>query len=450
MKSVGVIGAGASGIITAKILKEKGFHVSVFEEKNHIGGVWKYNKDINIGSIYKSLKTNLPKESMVFLNSNQTYKSQFSYIDHQDVYKYLDDNIKSWGLLESIKFNTKVISIKPLNNYSLKLNNISSHDVNEFYVDNINNTKWKLKAIYNDNVISYVFDYIVICSGHFSKPNDGIKNINGQHNIKITHSKNYRSPDKFKGNIICVGNGASGKDISLELKQHGCNVYIAKKDIGIDEENRSLNRNIYKKNIYESYFISMPLDIINKNDKSLVITSYGNEIEVDHIILCTGYIYQYDFIKDIIKVSENQNVYPLYKDIIHTYYPSMAFIGLQKNILPFVLFEAQAEYISSLWLRNSIEDLSTRKTEIENRYKKSNYKDVHNIQTHHWNYIYDLYSFVGIPESYKSKLRLIQLVFDDALNNKDNNPYDYRNFNYNINYKKNKWSKTIDNTRSII
>lgn len=37
---VGVIGAGSSGLITAKLLQEKGFQVTVFESTDNVGGLW--------------------------------------------------------------------------------------------------------------------------------------------------------------------------------------------------------------------------------------------------------------------------------------------------------------------------------------------------------------------------------------------------------------------------
>lgn len=40
VKTVGVIGAGVSGVATAVHLRKAGLDVKVFERNPHIGGVW--------------------------------------------------------------------------------------------------------------------------------------------------------------------------------------------------------------------------------------------------------------------------------------------------------------------------------------------------------------------------------------------------------------------------
>jgi cation diffusion facilitator CzcD-associated flavoprotein CzcO len=48
-------------IVAARWLKEQGHQVLIFEKAKEIGGVWKYQEEINIdASLYRSLRTNLP------------------------------------------------------------------------------------------------------------------------------------------------------------------------------------------------------------------------------------------------------------------------------------------------------------------------------------------------------------------------------------------------------
>lgn len=42
MSKVAIIGAGASGIISAKLLLDKGFDVTIFEKTDSIANVWLY------------------------------------------------------------------------------------------------------------------------------------------------------------------------------------------------------------------------------------------------------------------------------------------------------------------------------------------------------------------------------------------------------------------------
>jgi NADPH-dependent glutamate synthase beta subunit-like oxidoreductase len=42
-KTIGVIGAGPCGLVSAKVLKDFGFNVIVFEQTEKIGGLWNYD-----------------------------------------------------------------------------------------------------------------------------------------------------------------------------------------------------------------------------------------------------------------------------------------------------------------------------------------------------------------------------------------------------------------------
>ena len=55
---VAIIGAGASGIASARRAIEYNLETTVFEEKSHIGGIWKYceNTDSSSSPIYVSLR----------------------------------------------------------------------------------------------------------------------------------------------------------------------------------------------------------------------------------------------------------------------------------------------------------------------------------------------------------------------------------------------------------
>lgn len=45
VSNVAVIGAGASGLVSTKHLAAKGFNVRVYEQTDHIGGIWRYTEE---------------------------------------------------------------------------------------------------------------------------------------------------------------------------------------------------------------------------------------------------------------------------------------------------------------------------------------------------------------------------------------------------------------------
>ena len=76
--TIAVIGAGAAGLVTASELLREGHAVAVFERSRRVGGLWVYEEETETdplgqcprrrhhGSLYASLRTNLPRDLMAF------------------------------------------------------------------------------------------------------------------------------------------------------------------------------------------------------------------------------------------------------------------------------------------------------------------------------------------------------------------------------------------------
>ena len=60
-ESTAVIGAGPSGIVACKTLKERGLPFTCFEAGNRVGGQWVFDNPSGTSSVYRSLKTNINK-----------------------------------------------------------------------------------------------------------------------------------------------------------------------------------------------------------------------------------------------------------------------------------------------------------------------------------------------------------------------------------------------------
>ena len=92
-KNVAIIGAGAAGLATARMLSKKGFRPHVFEkEKSNIGvgGVWSYEPRSKTKPVYRGLRTNLPREIMAFREKKWGGDgTTMSFVTHTDVKQYL-------------------------------------------------------------------------------------------------------------------------------------------------------------------------------------------------------------------------------------------------------------------------------------------------------------------------------------------------------------------------
>ena len=75
------------------------------------------------------------------------------------------------------------------------------------------------------------------------------------------------------------------------------------------------------------------------------------EINIDIILLCTGYAYSFPFVASIAPSIEHDGIgaLPLYKHIFHMHLPTLAFVETPEKIVPFSLAECQAAVVARVW-----------------------------------------------------------------------------------------------------
>jgi cation diffusion facilitator CzcD-associated flavoprotein CzcO len=177
---VGVIGAGAAGLATAKELIREGHKVTVFEQAMQVGGLWVYDPEVDSdllgvephrkrvhSSMYASLRTNLPREVMSFIDFpflTQQGRDERCYPSHKEVVLYLENFATEFDLLHVIQFGTLVEHVELVT------------------MDSTDEKQWKVittKRIDGvvDEVKEELFDAVVVCSGHYFEPK--IANIPG-------------------------------------------------------------------------------------------------------------------------------------------------------------------------------------------------------------------------------------------------------------------------------
>jgi dimethylaniline monooxygenase (N-oxide forming) len=193
---VAVIGAGASGLTSAKCLLAEGIEPVVFEQSSEIGGVWKYAEGaVKSGIAYRSLKTNTSKRMLAFADF-PFHITAPDFPSRAEVLQYLKDYADYFGLRKFIAFNSTVEKIEP------------SED-----------GKWSVYFRTGAGSTTFQsFNAIVVASGLYHRPIypqfAGIETFRG----KIVHSADYRGPEGFEGKrVVVVGVGASGADIAAEI-----------------------------------------------------------------------------------------------------------------------------------------------------------------------------------------------------------------------------------------
>ncbi|EYU37390.1 hypothetical protein MIMGU_mgv1a0083261mg, partial [Erythranthe guttata] len=191
---VAVIGAGVSGLATARALKSEGFEqVVVFEKSDNLGGTWVYdpkiesdplsldpNREIVHGSLYLSLCTNLPRQLMGFSDYpfvTRKYGDSTTFPSHEEVLEFLNEFAVEFGLAEMIRFETEFVRVDRVDS---------------------RNDQWVVESRANDLSSNEIFDAVVVCNGHHTQPKladvPGLEIWPG----KQVHSHNYRVPEPFR------------------------------------------------------------------------------------------------------------------------------------------------------------------------------------------------------------------------------------------------------------
>ncbi|CAF1197854.1 unnamed protein product [Adineta ricciae] len=173
-KTVAVIGAGVSGLVSAVQMHRVGIQPVIFEKASNIGGMW--NSDER--PCWKSMRTNISKFSAAL--SDHSWSRNTSLFPNQpEVYSYLSDYAQKSLPEDIFRFNTKV----------------------------------------NGYVSFEQFDYVIIASGFFNSPYTSAKISNlSSFPGTIMHSSDYRSSDQVRGKrVFIVGGSMSAVDIAGDM-----------------------------------------------------------------------------------------------------------------------------------------------------------------------------------------------------------------------------------------
>lgn len=337
-KKVGVIGGGAAGLATARaFLRENDrnqnnqYDVTVFESRDSIGGIWKYEDQTKSGKnrpMYRNLRTNLPKELMAYRELPWGGNGkEASYVTHKEVLEYLETYANKFDLLKCIKFRSSVNQLKVLDNEQISL-------------------EWTTSTGENCDVETHkeTFDYVIICNGHYAR--SSIPKLEGRDNFRgsIIHAIEYDNSEPYAGKtVLCVGARPSGLDISREIGLVAKHVYLS--DSTCDKMqtfgNLSLMPRTQSVDENGGIHFSSP-----RSTEELVAD------DIDAIVFCSGYDYDFPFINEesnleLTFTPGERRVQPLYEQTWHARYPSVSFIGIPHSIVPFPLCEIQASAVVS-------------------------------------------------------------------------------------------------------
>jgi len=405
---VAVIGAGAAGLVTARVLKRNGIEPVIFEKDANdtgVGGVWSYTPNSDSRPMYRGLRTNLPRELMAYREYPWGGDGKTtSFVTHEEVKDYLSRYAKATNVEDLIQYQSTVTKLEIVKSEEKK----TESDPESLFWPQI---KLEWESVQSDDMHitshSQIFDAVCVCNGHYASPANpiipGIEEFEGE----IIHSITYDDPSIYKNKkVLCVGGRASGSDVAREISRYAKHVYLS------DTTCPTL--------IDGKPFTEENVSWVPRTSEVLAnsVVSFGSTCditpEVDIIIFCSGYDYQFPFINDhsnldLSVVPGERRVKPLYEQLWHARYPSLTFIGLQHSVVPFPFFELQAEAVVS----QLVSDDSTSKSwtlppldvRIDHAEKDANFggpkspgrvQDTHFLGSYQWDECLKYARFAGL------------------------------------------------------
>ena len=371
-----IIGAGPSGLVSAKVLREHDVAFDWFELGSGIGGNWRYGNDNGRSAAYESLHIDTSKERMEY--SDFPMPAEWpDYLHHTQVLEYLESYAAHFRLASRPTFRTRVTHVAPADA-----------------------GRWLVTTAPRDggDPSTSIYDAVLIANGHHWDPS--VPDFGGSFSGEVMHSHDYRTPDVLAGkDVIVVGIGNSGTDIAVEAAEHARSVvlstrrsahivprYLFGRPVDQFTSARFARLPIWAQRIpyralllaargrQSSYGVPVPKHkllqehptlsqdllglvrdgaiIIKPNierlDNGKVRFVDGTASRADLLMYATGYRISFPFLPDeVLRVKDN--VIPLYRKVIHPEQSGLYFMGLIQPlgaIMPLV--ELQAEWVARI------------------------------------------------------------------------------------------------------
>ncbi|XP_044744631.1 flavin-containing monooxygenase FMO GS-OX5-like isoform X3 [Coccinella septempunctata] len=316
---IAVIGVGAAGLVAIKHCIQDGHDCEAYEQTEFVGGTWNYTDEVGFDknglpihtSMYKHLRTNLPKELMMFEDFPYPEDLKHSYISQEDVLQYLNHYADEMDLRKYIRFLTQVTHVEPM-------------DDNKWHIE--------VQDVITKKKESKTVDAVICCNGKYSVP--FMPHIPGLDSFTGTciHSHCYRSEEPYKGRtVLIIGGGPSGIDICNHLSAVANKVYCSLKNVRIGFK-------------FPEKAIMKPV-VRNVEGGKIIFEDGTAENGINDILLCTGYNLSFPFLAPTCGITIEDNYIPsLYKELINAHHPTMAFLWIPASICPIPTSEIQMRF----------------------------------------------------------------------------------------------------------
>uniref|UniRef100_A0A673L7Z6 Flavin-containing monooxygenase n=1 Tax=Sinocyclocheilus rhinocerous TaxID=307959 RepID=A0A673L7Z6_9TELE len=289
---VAVIGGGPAGLCAARHILSR---PEAFDPPVEQVGTYDNGYPIH-SSVYRDLRTNLPKEIMMY--PDFPFDDHLpSFLHHTSVQQYLEKYCERNDI-----FNTVVEKVKPVS--------METETGGAVTLITPLHLTFYLSVCH---LLTFIFTFFHCCFAG-----------------KVLHSHSYRYPEPFTNkSVVVLGARASGVDISIELAQVNAQVI--------------LSHNTPTMSLPPPLGIQQASAVIGVLEDGSLQFQDGSVAKADILLFCTGYNFNFPFLcpSDLGLDVQDLFVTPLYKYLLPSGFPSIFFIGICKIICPFIHFDCQ-------------------------------------------------------------------------------------------------------------
>lgn len=359
IRSVAIIGGGPSAPACIKALKAENHFtlIKAYEQQPANGGVWNYNGFTRPTPYIPSVSAT-PSEPQEF-NANGTAKY------YNPMYRDLSTNLPHMLMAYNHTPFPENTELFPDRDVVRKYVEGYCEDVRDHFVYDTQVTgltkqgdKWVVESSTKGKPNSKeTFDSVILCTGHYNHPYvpnvPGIAEYAKTHNL--LHAKYYDHPETYENKtVLVVGNSSSGVDLANQIAEKAKTVYVSarSKSKAPQAPHPSL-KNVGLVTKYEDgkiYAQHAPGDDSGASDDSEIVLT-----DIDSVIYCTGYLYSFPYLKSYSDgkptdlMSDGVRMHNLYRQLFYINDPTISFICMPKNVVPFPLAETQGATIARVW-----------------------------------------------------------------------------------------------------
>ncbi|KAI8331593.1 hypothetical protein BC941DRAFT_403707 [Chlamydoabsidia padenii] len=398
IRKVAIIGAGPAGLPTAKVLRDEGLEVVIYERSPASGGTWIYNPAPPLDPVfpstipsqlvqpkydekehlrhapptpcYRSLRNNVATPLLKYKDLDWPADTPW-FTTHDKILDYLQDYSRTFGLDDITEFDTSLEKLTELPDQAgwkvlTKKTVLTTTQDDNGEERKLLTTSWK----------EVEFDAVVLSTGHYHAPYvpdiPGLVEWKQRYPHTIIHSKQYRIPDGYDGKtVLLIGDGTSALDISRDIGDR-CNIIyqsVRESNHGFDEKYRAFREEVktwLPSNVQRVSSINTIHFQQDQQDPSTSIIELqdGTRLTgVDAIVICTGYLFNYHFLQDLHDDDANKSIptdrvlvnrqgsqlLNLHKDIFYIPNPTLSFVGVPFHIATFSFFEFQAYAVARVY-----------------------------------------------------------------------------------------------------